>query len=195
MTEDLSVPTWLALLALAGLLVLVLGVVWLLVSVRRTRRRTEELVAAAAGQTEALRAELEALGRRLGGESASADSAPVPQGSGVAVPEEREYVITELGYQPTDQPSTQPRPEVPAPVVPAPVFADIVMRESVIKTAALAAGLRRALSPEVRNRIRFEMKREVKRSRKERRAMLKAARRDWESRGRGEPDSTVEVAS
>ncbi|NGZ99701.1 hypothetical protein G5V59_03030 [Nocardioides sp. W3-2-3] len=80
----------------------------------------------------------------------------------VAVVDDREYLITDLG---------QDRgPRTPARVVPAPLFADILVRESVIKTAALAAGLRRALSPEVRNRIRFEMKREVKRSRKQRKA-------------------------
>ncbi|UUZ59358.1 hypothetical protein [Nocardioides sp. B-3] len=57
------------------------------------------------------------------------------------------------------------------------LFADIVARESVVKAAGLAHGLRRALSAENRNRIRFEMKREVKRSRKQRRAHLKAAMR------------------
>ena len=44
----------------------------------------------------------------------------------------------------------------------------------VIRAAGIAHGLRRALAPEARNRIRFEMKREVKRSRKQRRADLKA---------------------
>lgn len=57
------------------------------------------------------------------------------------------------------------------------LFADIVARESVIKAAGLAHGLRRALSAENRNRIRFEFRREVKRSRKQRRADLKAALR------------------
>jgi hypothetical protein len=57
-------------------------------------------------------------------------------------------------------------------------FADIVLRESVVKAAALSHGVRRALAPEVRNRIRFEMRREVKRSRKERRAALREIRRD-----------------
>ncbi len=64
------------------------------------------------------------------------------------------------------------------------VFADIVARESAIKAAGLAHGLRRALSAETRNRIRFEMKREVRRSRKQRRADLKAALRDIATRER-----------
>ena len=54
-------------------------------------------------------------------------------------------------------------------------FADIVARESAIKAVGLAHGLRRALSPEARNRIRFEMQREVKRARKQRRADQRAA--------------------
>ena len=39
-------------------------------------------------------------------------------------------------------------------------------------------------SPETRNRIRFEMRREVKRARKQRRADLREARREWEARQR-----------
>ena len=64
------------------------------------------------------------------------------------------------------------------------LFADIVARESVVKVAGLAHGLRRALSAETRNRIRFEMKREVKRSRKQRRADVKSAMRDFQTRDR-----------
>jgi hypothetical protein len=69
------------------------------------------------------------------------------------------------------------------------LFADIVAREGVIRAAGLAHGLRRALAPATRNRIRFEMKREVKRSRRQRRADLKAALRDMQARERsGEAD-------
>ena len=79
-----------------------------------------------------------------------------------------------------------------APYLPGPsepdgkLFADIVARESVIKVAGLAAGLRRALAPEIRNRIRFEMRREVLRARKQRRAELKAALRDFRARERAD---------
>lgn len=61
------------------------------------------------------------------------------------------------------------------------LFADIVARESVVKAAGLAHGLRRALSAESRNRMRFEFRREVKRSRKQRRADLKAALRQLQA--------------
>ena len=66
------------------------------------------------------------------------------------------------------------------------LFADIVAREGVIKAAGLVHGVRRALAPATRNRIRFEMRREVKRSRRQRRADLKAALRDLQARERAD---------
>jgi hypothetical protein len=88
------------------------------------------------------------------------------------------YVITAM-----DEVAAEPTQAVPARID-GTLFADIVARETVIKAAALAHGLRRGLSAETRNRIRFEMKREVKRSRKQRRADLKAALRDYQARDR-----------
>lgn len=64
------------------------------------------------------------------------------------------------------------------------LFTDIVAREGVIKAAGVAHGLRRALAPAARNRIRFEMSREVKRSRRQRKADLRAALRDHQARER-----------
>ena len=49
--------------------------------------------------------------------------------------------------------------------------------ESLVRVVSLAHGVRRALSAENRNRIRFEIRREVKRSRRQRRRDLKDARR------------------
>jgi hypothetical protein len=92
-----------------------------------------------------------------------------------------EYVITGLG-EPEGGP-VDGGVEA-APTVPAGQFADIVLRETVIRSASLFHGVRRALSPESRNRIRFEMRREVKRSRKQRRADIREARREWEARQR-----------
>jgi hypothetical protein len=86
-----------------------------------------------------------------------------------------EYVITKVG---------EPEEPEPVPTVPAPVFADLVLKETVVQTASLFHGLRRALAPETRNRIRFHMRQEVKRSRKQRRADLKVARREWAARQR-----------
>lgn len=172
MMPQLAVPDWLAVATLLALVGLAVAVALLARSLRTSREHTEELLAAAAGDAEALRDQLTGLEEQLRASVAERTAERVP----VAKVDDREYVITDLGED--------RGPKVPARVVPAPQFADILLRESVIKTAALAAGLRRALAPEIRNRIRFEMKREVKRSRKERKLMLRAARRDWESRQR-----------
>ncbi len=87
-----------------------------------------------------------------------------------------EFVITRMG-----QP--EPEPE-PVPTVAAPVFADLLLKETVVQTASLFQGLRRALDPETRNRIRFQMRQEVKRSRKQRRAEMREVRREWAARQR-----------
>jgi hypothetical protein len=47
-----------------------------------------------------------------------------------------------------------------------------------VKVAAFGHGLRRALSPESRNRIGFEMRREVRAARKRRKQLLKQYQRD-----------------
>ena len=52
------------------------------------------------------------------------------------------------------------------------------------QAASFAAGLRRALDPAHLNRIRFEMRRELKRARKQRRADARQARREYEARQR-----------
>ena len=180
MTSDLAVPVWLAVVIVVALAGLAAAAWRLSAAAKQARSHTEALLAAAAQDAEALRQQLASIEEEL---RTKQEVAVRKERTPVAVVDDREYVITDLG---------QDRgPRVPARVVPAPMFADILLRESVIKTAALAAGLRRALSPEVRNRIRFEMKREVKRSRKERKLMLKAARRDWEARDR----SAIEVSS
>ena len=100
---------------------------------------------------------------------------------------EQEYVITRLGEAGLGEREPD---RTPARVsVKAPAFADAVLRESVVQTASLAHGLRRALAPEARNRIRFEMKRELKRTRKARKAEVKEALREYRARHRaGVPD-------
>jgi hypothetical protein len=70
------------------------------------------------------------------------------------------------------------------PTVPAPVFADLLLKETVVQTASLFQGLRRALAPETRNRIRFHMRQEVKRSRKQRKVEMREIRREWAARQR-----------
>jgi len=83
---------------------------------------------------------------------------------------EPEFVITHVG-EPAEEPPVPARIE-------GRLFADIVLRESVVKAAALAHGLRRAAAPETRNRIRFEVGREIRRARRRRRAELRGLRRE-----------------
>jgi hypothetical protein len=151
--------------AAAGVLALVaLG---LGLALLRARSRTERDLEAARAETAALHAQLDDLERRLARPEARATP-------------ETEFVITDLGG-----PEAEPEP---APRVDTTLFADLVLRETVVKAASLAHGVRRALDPETRNRIRFEMKREVRRARKQRKADHREARREWEARQRAEVD-------
>jgi hypothetical protein len=179
--QDLSVPVWAVVAVAAGLLIILAGLAFATV---RARRRIARRLDAAHGEAEALRLQVEEIQRRLDAPAAAGD--------------EREYVITDLDGLDTFRSSlanhstTEGAPDSTTgdavPAVPAPLFADMVLRETVVQAAALAAGLRRALSPESRNRIRFEMRREVKRARKQRRADLRQARREWEARQRSRVD-------
>jgi hypothetical protein len=64
------------------------------------------------------------------------------------------------------------------------LFADIVARETVVRAASWTHGLRRALSPEARNRIRFEVRQETRRAGRARRAEMKQALREFRARER-----------
>lgn len=170
MTVLLAVPSWLAAVVVVAAVALAVVVLVLLRAVASERRRTTALLTQAAADADELRGQLAQIEARLSDQAAEQERyarAPV-RGDG------REYVITDLGREKKE----------PAPILPAPVFVDILLRESLIRTASLAAGLRRALAPEVRNRVRFEMRQEVKRARKQRKADLRIARREHEARQR-----------
>ena len=151
-----SFPMAWVLLTVSGVLAVLVGV--LALRVRRLDARVARLLASSDAKV--------LPNERSGSPVASLDENPPAP----------EFVITRVG---------EPEPEAePAPTVPAPVFADLLLKESVVQTASLFQGLRRALSPETRNRIRFHMRQEVKRSRKQRRAELRAVRREWAARQR-----------
>ena len=115
---------------------------------------------------------------------ASGPAASASRGDGPATDDPvAEFVITRVGQAAPEEGAT-PSATAPAPTLSAPVFADLVLRESVVQTASLFQGLRRALTPETRNRIRFHVRAEVKRSRKQRRAELREVRREWAARQR-----------
>ncbi len=151
---------------LVGLLALV--AVALGVALVRARSRTAAALDAAASETALLRSQVDALEVRLNHTEPTRVAAPPT-----------EFVITRLGDDAPPETDDQPGQQIETAL-----FADLVLRETVVKAASLAHGLRRALDAETRNRIRFEMRREVKRARKQRRADTREARREWETRQR-----------
>jgi hypothetical protein len=147
---------------LAGLALAALG---LAVALARLHTRTSRELAVSRTEAAALRQRLDRLEQER--------SRPEPP----TVYDDREYTITRVGEDvPTPDPAAQ-RPGAGG-------FADVLLRESVVRLGSLASGVRRALAPENRNRIRFEMKREVKRARTQRRADRRTAHREWQARQR-----------
>jgi hypothetical protein len=156
------VTTEQAWLAATGALVIGLALVAVVVAVRAQRRaaRAEGLVASLAERV----AVIEERGTDVRPPAAT-DAGPST------------YVITQL-----DGPE---RADVPvARDIDGRLFADIVARETVVKAASWTHGLRRALSPENRNRIRFEVRQEVRRTGRARRAETKQALREYRARER-----------
>jgi hypothetical protein len=73
------------------------------------------------------------------------------------------------------------------------LFSDIVARETVVKAASWTHGLRRALSAESRNRIRFQVRQETRRAARDRRAETKQALREFRARARADTTSPLDV--
>ena len=55
------------------------------------------------------------------------------------------------------------------------MFWDLLLRESFVRVAAVGHGVRAVLDPRTRNRVRFEVRQETKRARKQRKADERAA--------------------
>lgn len=106
----------------------------------------------------------------------AAQAPPVPDGDTAA------FVITRVG-RPDDVAAGVDAVPVAQPID-GRLFTDIVARETVVKAAGWTYGLRRALSPESRNRIRFEVRQETRRAGRERRAEMKQALREFRARER-----------
>ena len=139
-----------------------LALVALLVTLRAQRR---------AARAEAL---AESLAQRIAVLESPVTEAPLP----VVDDEVGTFVITHLG-------SAEERGAVPvAQPIDGRLFADIVARETVVKAASWTHGLRRALAPESRNRIRFAVRQETRRAGRERRAEVKQALREYRARER-----------
>ncbi|MGZ5417007.1 MAG: hypothetical protein ACXWDI_07490 [Nocardioides sp.] len=149
-------------LATATTVVVLLVVVVLAVLLARAlsgRRRLEDSLAASLEELATVQRRLDALARRV---------EPRP------VVAETEYVITTAGEP---DPADLPVAATPMAPVSAGQFASVAAGESLVRLVSLGYGVRRALSEENRNRIGFEMRREVRRSRKQRKREVKQARR------------------
>ncbi|MEZ5092795.1 hypothetical protein [Nocardioides sp.] len=156
--------TWLDLTLAAGLLLALAAAVALAVALRRARRDTGADLAATRAESEGLRERLDELESRLERDAppAAPDTAADTDADGSP------YVITALG---------EPGAPEPAARIEGRLFADLLLRETVVKAAGLAHGVRRATSPENRFRMRYAYTREVKAARKRRRAELRRLRR------------------
>lgn len=140
----------------------------LLVAVRATRRASGADAAAAA------------LAVRVGLLESAATDAPLATADD---PDVSTYLITSIDEATPDRDRDRHRAPVAQPID-GRLFADIVARETVVKAASWTHGLRRALSPEARNRIRFEVRQGTRRAGRERRAEMKQALREFRARER-----------
>jgi hypothetical protein len=175
--NSVSLPAW-ALGAAAGVVIL-LALLIVLLSIGARRNAQRRLLESEASEAE-LRERLEALEKKL--------TQPEP-GSRRQRRNEKEYVITSLA----DDGEPVQVERVEQRTLTAPAFADAVFRETMVHSAALVHGVRRALSPEVRFKIRYEMHREVKRSRKDRKSEMRDALREYRARQRAAVDDDVRM--
>lgn len=152
--------SWAILGAFGGAVVALLLVALVAVTRRRNRSRAdlEQMLAASQHEADDLRARLEEL-------TALLTVAPVG--------EEPAFLITDVGVVRAPAVPTEDQIQVPDRLV-----LSATLGEPLVKVAAFGHGLRRALSPESRNRIWFEMRREVRAARKRRRQLLKQYQRD-----------------
>ena len=161
--------------AVAAVLLVLVGLLGL---VLRSRAESRSALAAAVAETAQLRSRIDSLSEQLERRAALEPARPeAPQ------PGEAAYVITDAGA---------PRPE---PTVPDRVVLTATVGEPLVKVVSFGHGLRRALSPESRNRIWFEVRREVRRSRKHRRREMKEAWRRMQAEERATADSTAPASA
>ena len=168
--------------AAAGAAAMLLLVVVVLTVTRRRRswHDLEAMLAAAQQESDALRQRLDELTARPA----------VPQQrteSGRRAPEQADFVITHVG-----EPDLEPAGPSEAVPVPDRLVLSATLGEPLVKVAAFSHGVRRALSAESRNRIWFEMRREVRASRRRRRQLRKRLERDHRARLRSGDDLVFE---
>lgn len=160
---------------LAGAAAMLLLVAVVLLATRRRRSRAD-LVA----QLESALAENDDLRRRL-------DELARPA---VSVPEPADFVITHVGESGVDR--TDSRDDLGSLAVPDRLVLSATLGVPLVKAAAFSHGVRRALSAESRNRIWFEMRREVRAARRQRRQLRKHLEREYRARLRAAEDPVME---
>jgi hypothetical protein len=150
---------------IVGAAVVVLLVASVLVGVlrsgARSRRELAAALLAAQAETDALRSRLDALTEQM-----------VRQSSSMIRVDDPAYVITDAGSHRLE------------PTVGDRVVLTATVGEPLVKVVAFGHGVRRALSAESRNKIWFEMRREVRRARKQRRREMKEAWRRMQAEER-----------
>ncbi|HEX2894722.1 MAG TPA: hypothetical protein VHO29_12050 [Marmoricola sp.] len=141
---------------------------------RRSRADLEEMLLAARRETDELRRRLDELtgDRRT--------DAPVARSHREAT---EAFVITHVG-----DPDEVDQSALSASPVPDRLVLSATLGEPLVKVAAFSHGVRRALSPESRNRIWFEVRREVRASRRRRRALRKRLEREYRANLRAAED-------
>jgi NADPH:quinone reductase-like Zn-dependent oxidoreductase len=138
---------------------------------RRSRGDLEARLAAARQEVDDLRRRVDEL------------TAPVPA---VVEPQQADFVITHVGEESSAAEAFR------GVAVPDRLVLSATLGEPLVKAAAFTHGLRRALSARSRNRIWFEVRREVRASRRRRRQLRKRLEREYRARLRSADDLTLE---
>lgn len=174
----------------AAAMLLLVAVVTFATRRRRARADLEAMLAAAQREIDDLRHRLDEATGRTG------RSARAPRGAAYLeevfgetsiesprVPEQADFVITHVG---------EPDADVEAVPVPDRLVLSATLGEPLVKVAAFSHGVRRALSARSRNRIWFEMRSEVRASRRRRRQLRKRLEREYRARLRHADEPVVE---
>src|SRR3954454_8770606 len=163
----MEIPTLVAVAGAAALALLVVAIVVAVVTgsrQRRSRAHLEAMLLAAQQEADDLRRQLDELTRP-------------------PVVEPVDFVITQVGDQALDRPAAEDAVAVSDRLV-----VGATPGEPLVKVAAFSHGVRRALSPESRNRIWFEMRREVRASRRRRRELRKRLEHEYRANLRAAED-------
>jgi hypothetical protein len=183
----------------AAAMLLLVAVVLSVTRRRRSRHDLEAMLVAAQHESDVLRHRLEELtGRPVPGSAGAAagyleelfGAAGVPQQRTPVerrMPEQADFVITHIG-----EPGLDAEDASDGVVVPDRLVLSATLGEPLVKVAAFSHGVRRALSAESRNRIWFEMRREVRASRRRRRQLRKRLEREYRAQMRSTEDLALE---